>query len=304
MVLTQSTTLTADHAGNIRIVADGVTLDCAGHTVHGPGVVAPGADGFSGGIDFASLKDITIRNCLVTRFQYNGVYGYGSDNVRIEDNRFVANGNHGIHLEAVANSVIVGNLAQGNGAINPALGIVLTESTHVTIEANAASGNRWGGIALLNGTTESGVVGNVANRNGGGFIAQGGASNNTFTGNAANGNSDGFIVVDGANGNTFTNNTADGNEYIGFQIATDWNTFTGNIANGNNDGFNLYGADGNVLTGNLANGNHNYGFVVFGGSSDNSLTNDTGLGNGYVDAWDVGTGNLWSGNKFRTTFGI
>ena len=38
LVLTESKTLSADHYGNIVIAADHVTLDCAGHTVHGPGL--------------------------------------------------------------------------------------------------------------------------------------------------------------------------------------------------------------------------------------------------------------------------
>ncbi len=35
-VITSSTTLTEDYAGSILIETDGVTLDCAGHTVFGP----------------------------------------------------------------------------------------------------------------------------------------------------------------------------------------------------------------------------------------------------------------------------
>jgi hypothetical protein len=33
LVITSNTTLTEDHAGEIVIAADGVTLDCAGHLV-------------------------------------------------------------------------------------------------------------------------------------------------------------------------------------------------------------------------------------------------------------------------------
>lgn len=34
----------------------------------------------------------------MTGFQYNGVYGAGDMNARLEGNTFVANGNHGLHL--------------------------------------------------------------------------------------------------------------------------------------------------------------------------------------------------------------
>ena len=37
VTITKSTTLTEDHAGNIVIETNNVTLDCAGHTIDGGG---------------------------------------------------------------------------------------------------------------------------------------------------------------------------------------------------------------------------------------------------------------------------
>src|SRR5205823_14701603 len=37
LTITASTTLTEDQAGPITVAANGITLDCAGHTVSGPG---------------------------------------------------------------------------------------------------------------------------------------------------------------------------------------------------------------------------------------------------------------------------
>lgn len=303
MVLTQSTTLTADHAGNIRIAADGVTLDCAGHTVHGPGV-----DGFNGGIDFTNLRDVTIRRCVVTGFRYNGVYGYGDANVRIEGNVFVANGNHGLHLHQASDSVIVGNSATDNGTVEPAIGIVLTRSFGVTIQGNVASG--WAragiGIALLDGTNGSTVVGNRVTRTWLGISVES-SSGNVLSGNTVNVNQDGFSVR-GSSGNTLTRNVANGNSSIGFQVdgQSSSNTLARNIANGNNDGFNIQAANRNVLSWNSARKNHRYGVTVGTGSSNNTIAYCTAVGNGKHDAYrdGSGTGNVWYRNTFGTKAGL
>jgi len=303
MVLTQSTTLAADHAGNIRIAADGVTLDCAGHTVNGPG-----ADGFNGGIDFNSLRDVTIRRCVVTGFQYNGVYGSEDVNARLEGNVFVANGNHGLHLHLASDSVIVGNTAKDNGTVEPAIGIVLTRSFGVTIQANVASG--WTGagigIALLDGTNGSTVVGNRVTRTWLGISVES-SSGNVLTGNTANVNLDGFSVR-GSSGNTLTRNVANGNISIGFQVdgKSSANTLARNIANGNNDGFNIQAANRNVLSWNSARNNHRYGLIVGTGSSNNTTVYCTAVGNGKYDAYGVGsgTGNAWYRNTFGTKAGL
>jgi parallel beta-helix repeat protein len=303
LVVTQSTTLDADHVGNVRIDADGVVLDCAGHGIKGPGA----ATGFDGGIVFGDRKDITIRRCVVSGFAYNGITGSRSSNVRIEGNTLTENANHGVHLDSVSLTVVSGNAARSNGA----LGFVITASKNVTIADNVATDQaKWGGFSIA-GTTASLVVGNVATRNAGGFIVddfENGlrSTGNTITRNTANDTGSGFIVLHGSTGNTFSGNTASRNDKDGFSAHSSGNTYVGNTANLNRDGFNLYKANGNVLARNTANGNGQYGFVVFGGSSDNVLVRNTGLRNGKKDAWEegTGTGDVWARNRFRTTFGL
>jgi parallel beta-helix repeat protein len=303
MILTQSTTLTADHAGNIRIAADGVTLDCAGHTVHGPGV-----EGFTSGIDFTNLRDVTIRRCVVTGFQYGGVSGYGDVNVRIEGNTLVANGGHGLDLYLASDGVIVGNTVTDYGTVGPSIGIVLTRSIGVTIQANVVSERtRAGiGIALLHGTNGSTVVGNRVTGTGLGISVQN-SSGNVLSGNTASLNGDGFSVR-GSSGNTLTRNTANGNISIGFQVdgRSSSNTLARNIANGNNDGFNIQAANRNVLSWNSARNNHRYGVFVGTGSSNNTIVYCTAVGSGKYDAYRVGsgTGNVWYRNTFGTKAGF
>ncbi len=60
--LVVDTTLTADCEGGIIIglTGDNITLDCAGHTVTGPG--------FGGGIRVYNRTGVTVQNCTVTNF--------------------------------------------------------------------------------------------------------------------------------------------------------------------------------------------------------------------------------------------
>ena len=55
--VTSNTTLTDDQHGRIFIGASGITLDCAGHEVDGPG---------SAGITLASVTGVTVKNCRVS----------------------------------------------------------------------------------------------------------------------------------------------------------------------------------------------------------------------------------------------
>jgi parallel beta-helix repeat protein len=301
LVLTQSTTLAADHYGNIVIQTDGVTLDCAGHTVAGPGL-----DTYSGGIDIAFADDVTVTRCAVSGFVHNGLFGHHGANLSLDGNTFVGNGNHGVHLDAVTDATVAGNTLRGNGTVDPACGIVLTRSANVIVTNNTTYGNPWAGIALFDGTTTTTVATNTANRNGAGLLVQD-SSANTLTANIANQNTDGFAVLH-SSGNVLSGNTANLNTGKGFSLdrGSSASVLSGNTAIRNRDGFNVHASNSNVLIGNVATANRKYGFVVFGGASYNTLSYNTGLRSGYKDAWEEGSGkgDVWFGNKFRTTYGI
>jgi|GEM_PF-5638696 len=302
LVLAKSTTLTADHRGNIVIRADGVTLDCAGHVVRGPGI---DSDAYSGGIDIAGAINITVKRCIVSGFVRNGLFAGGS-NIRLEADWFVGNGNHGVHLASVSTGLVTGCTSRLNGVIHPAIGIVTTRSTGVAITGNVVSGNPWAGIALLDGTTASTVDRNSATLNGTAFIVESSVESSLLA-NTAVRNHDGFAIL-GAAGTVVTGNTASRNTHCGFCLdrGTSGTTLTGNTSNGNYDGFGIHASNANALDGNVAKANRHYGFVVFGGASDNTLSHNTGLRNGYYDAWEEGSGSgdTWSENTFGTTFGL
>ncbi len=313
MTLTQNTTLTADHAGTILMAKDGITLDCAGHTVHGPGVA-----GYWGGITNAPASYITVRNCVVTGFSVNGMFLVAGTGIRVEANTVSANGGHGIALDAVTDSVVVGNTARDNGTLGPANGIFVTHSTNVAVMGNTVSGNMWTGIILSLGTTRSSVVGNTASWNGTGIDVED-TSDNLVLRNKANRNANGIAVLN-STGTLVSGNVANGNQFVGISLAwgSSGNTLTANIANGNNDGFNIDGSDPdgngphhggcdrNVLSGNTANNNRHFGFVVSSLASYNTLTYNTALRNAYYDAWEegTGTGDVWVANRFGTKAGI
>ena len=68
LTITADTVLSEDHVGNVVIGVDGVTLDCAGFTIQGPG---------SGtGITLSGKTAATVRNCTVADFG-TGVFASG-----------------------------------------------------------------------------------------------------------------------------------------------------------------------------------------------------------------------------------
>jgi parallel beta-helix repeat protein len=302
LVLTESTTLTADHRGNIVIRGDGVMLDCAGHVVRGPGI---DSDAYSGGINIAEASNVTVKRCIVSGFARNGLFGGGSD-INLEADWFVGNGNHGVHLASVSTGRVTGCTSRLNGTVHPAIGIVATRSANLAISGNVVAGNPWAGIALLDGTLSSTVASNLATDNGTALIVESSGANSLLA-NTAVRNHDGFAIL-GATGTVVTGNTASHNAHCGFCLdrGTSGATLAGNTANRNHDGFGVHASNANVLDGNIAGANRNYGFVVFGGASDNTLSHNTALRNGYYDAWEEGTGSgdTWSDNTFGTTFGL
>jgi hypothetical protein len=81
LIVTEDTTLTEDHFGEVYIEADGVTLDGNGHTITGPGVWMWNSTqrmwDVSWGIKIKGRTGVTVKNCHVTNFAY-GTFGEAS----------------------------------------------------------------------------------------------------------------------------------------------------------------------------------------------------------------------------------
>ena len=287
LTITRDTTLTEDHYGNVWFAADSVTLDCAGHSVFGPGTAGP----WPGvGIAAVTRTDVTIRNCHVQ--------GFG----------------HGISLSTVRVFSLIGNTSSGNSSI----GIALYEVTNGALSRNVAAQNGWWGISGQN-ITDVQFSGNRASGNGyDGFrvftpwpqvhyTAGLRFTSNTSTGNGL----DGFNLSALADGNTLTANVARDNHWSGLAILSDNNTLMLNQASGNDNGIHITGA-GNQLAINGSVSNHGNGYALLDGATHNSLKSNLASGNGkdgfvvlgnspsneFIDnaSWD----NIWSGFAILT----
>jgi parallel beta-helix repeat protein len=106
-VITTNTTLTADHQGPVVIGADGITLDCAGHTISGPGNV---------GIDLSGRTGVTVKNCTVTGFGIGFQLGNSFQNTLVA-NASTGNGASGFAVEASNGNSFNSNKAEANGDV-------------------------------------------------------------------------------------------------------------------------------------------------------------------------------------------
>jgi parallel beta-helix repeat protein len=215
LIITSDTRLTEDHNGPIVIVAKGVTLDCAGHSVTG--------DDASGSIGITVDADnVAVTHCQVGRFAIgiltsvdatrvlgSTVTGF-QDGIKLDGatdgtlhgnrtigsafgialynasgnvvaNNFLADGETGLFSQESSRNQILGNTATGNEA-----GFDFESSSDNRVIGNSAVKNRrpLARFGFFFDGSRNYVSDNVANDNGGpGFI--GGGTSNVFIGNRA-----------------------------------------------------------------------------------------------------------------------
>ena len=328
-VIVANTRLTSDHEGPIVIGASGITLDCVGHSLTGPGFA---------GVTLQDVTGVTVKNCRASGFEV-GFFVYSAPANRLNDNVSAENNHDGFVLASSPSNdhnVLTGNVSSHNGGWGFA---VYDGTTDTTLKSNAATANSFAGFFVGLGSIRTQVVGNSAQANPGGFdidsdanyvagntaknnnglgffIFQ--ASENAFAGNTSQDNVGGYLVVGSdiheSSHNSFTGNVARGNAQVGFSLARGASStrLIGNSASDNSgDGFQLDSISDNLLTGNEAAGNHGHGFglsSVSGGSlSTNRSYDNGGLGfllassNGNTLTLNVATGNALAG--FRSNAG-
>lgn len=205
LFLTESTTLIQNHDGNIVIGADNITLDCAGHTLTGPGRTSGVA-----GIDVNQRTGVTVKNCILRDF---------NDAFRVHDssgNSFIDNTmatlRQGFILIRSDDNVLRGNMVSD---ANDFFGIQLDRSNGNTLTDNTVVESEHGFI-LYNSDNNT-LTGNTASRNttgvggrvgGNGFGVSVDSNFNLLSGNVSTDNIVGFAVFDDATGNTLSNNQA------------------------------------------------------------------------------------------------
>lgn len=192
--------------------ANGITLDCAGHTISGTGT-----NDTSVGIHLTGITSVTVKNCYVTEFWYGLVLNDSSNNT-FSGNKADNNTYDGFLLNSASNS----NVFSGNKADNNSYGdgFYLRNSSNNTLSGNTADSNHYNGFVLD------------------------GSSGNTFTNNTADNSyfEYGFYLYN-SSGNTLSRNTADSNRSYGYYdtstgsgTAGTANVYTDNTGNGNGAG--------------------------------------------------------------------
>lgn len=303
LLVTSDTTLRDDHQGSVEIEADDVTLDCAGHTISGPGTRAEDEYGFVG-ILLDGRTNVTVKNCRVSGFDYGILLtarlGSGSDGNRVIDNAAFGNRLDGLRVSESEHNVLAGNNASSNGehgfallgdsnvvTRNEAFGnggdgfVVGEEHRNIVFSANLSRGNQAYGFAVV-GTDHTLVRNTAANNGGHGF----GIADNSISvrqNRAVHNEVDGFAIVKGSRHIAFHGNTSIRNRDHGFLILGTGHTFVGNEAIENGlVGFAVDPKGGaNTFEGNVATGNRIHGFQV-AGSRGNTLIRNTAANNGAV----------------------
>ena len=181
-VITTNTTL----GGNIGpcsgdglvIGANGVVLNCAGHSING---TAPNA-----GINITGITGVRVENCKVTGFQFGFVLYSASGNTLSND---TANYNswYGFVLYSASGNTLSNDTANHNEQY----GFYLLYSPSNTLSRNTANSNHYDGF----------------------FLEEDATSKNTLTGNTANSNADfGYFDSTTDSGNEGTANFYSGDE--------------------------------------------------------------------------------------------
>ena len=190
LFITEDTTLTENHEGNIIIDADGVTLDCHFFTVSGTGS--------GNGIELTNRSGVRVRRCNVQGFTFGFDINFSSDNM-FEEN-MSENNRNGFRLAGSSSNTFTKNISENN-VLNGIL--ILRESDGNTFTENTVSGNTADGF----------------------FLSR--SSNNTLTkNNADNNGQNGFNVVATSELNTFIENEGCGNAVFD---ARDGSTGAGNV---------------------------------------------------------------------------
>jgi len=252
--ITVSTTLTEDHAGEIIIAADDITLDCAGHTISGT---------FSGpGVSLEGRTGVTIQNCAITRF-LSGIRLRASTDIMIISNVMTQN-TDGIGVFLSHENTIMNNLASDNG-----IAFYLSGSERNRLTSNLSGGD---GIGYFLDSSNH----NIVNRNEARFDTNGyklvSSNGNLLADNKAENNNTNYLLQF-SDANTLGENTASGPfAGDGFHIFASHN----NILNENTardsmfSGYRLIGSNGNKIAGNIADNNKD-GFSIEANSSSNEV---------------------------------
>ena len=248
-----------DYTACFNLTANGVTLDCAGHTVYGSGAET--------GVFVKDTNDTRVENCVFAGLNY-GVRVDPSYNNTVIDSVVYSSG-VGLWLQSSHNNTIQ-NVTVFNSTY---YGIVLNETSDYNTVYNTTSwNNTLYGIHLNTGNYNNFSYNNVSYNRGHGVYLVGTCTNNHISWNNVTRNSVGSNSYNGidlysetADYNTVDHNTVDLNGLYGIRlVSADYNNVSYN-----NAGYNIY-----------------YGVYLGGPINNNNIS------------WNNVTGNLYDGILF------
>ena len=323
--LTESTTLSSDLiclGDGLSIGANGVKLDCAGHSITGIGNISD----FHTGVKAAHQKGVTITNCTIVDFVWGIVLDQTSKS-RVVHNDITGRDiplHRGIsvHVMGQSNQVVnntsnsqdsgfwldqKSNLLAGNVADDNSFGYYI--GARAVLRHNVATNSRGTGFLINSGSNI--IAYNVANstEDAGFHILSG---RNVIVGNLAV-SDHGGIVIDGPNNRVMANLATDskkGNsspyEGAGFVLESSGsNLLRGNVASDNQgDGFRDEWGTRDVYSSNLAFGNGGSGFNFTGATQFRIVQGNNATSNGrdgFSD--DSGMGGVFSSNSAQNNGG-
>jgi len=159
MTITTNSTLTSDlicSDSGIRINADDVTLDCAGHKITGAGT--------GSGTGIYSTKDRgTIKNCVIQDFQYE-IYINEGDDWTIEGNTIGTSSSgkyarFGMYLKSGSGHTITGNTIDlSDSSYASCRAIYLRYVSDSTVEYNDIEGSTYIGITIAKSSSTVNTV--------------------------------------------------------------------------------------------------------------------------------------------------
>ncbi|MFH0962285.1 MAG: NosD domain-containing protein [archaeon] len=183
----------------------GITLDCNGSTIVGPGKIGGASGGvlfgcFSGNTYFTCTLNSAVRNCVFEE-QNTAISATNVNSITIENNT-IRNVNYGISVSGSKNPVIRDNSISGAifDGISIREGIGSWKTIGADVSGNLVSGSGHYGLNML-------------------FV-----NSSTFAGNRITGNGYGGIYALFTNANTFYNNHFENSKNVRLSNSTDfWN---------------------------------------------------------------------------------
>ncbi|MBU1024360.1 right-handed parallel beta-helix repeat-containing protein, partial [bacterium] len=199
----------------LDVIADGITIDCAGHLIDGTG------SGY--GVYLNGRHDVTLKDCIIKEF-YKGVQAESSHSISIIDNIIQNNGNGTSFYDSYENMILDNIISENSGN-----GITLWfESDNNEIAGNTIENNDYG---IQTYRPEGNFIHDNSISNNSQGIQLWDSDSNLIQQNTIGKNTDGGISIYYSNDNLLWDNQFDNPQNNGYEEGTGtyhnhWNSST------------------------------------------------------------------------------